>query len=155
MQVHYNLGTLPDRTTVDLTLEEQVEHEALLTGVYDIDLNLQPGNAAAEESAAVPLAAIAAPLKVHGVYPHMHKLGRSLHVEYDRDGQSRCMADVPRYDFDWQRFYFYDEPFVIEPPGGGYFRIRCTYDTRGQNEPVTWGEGSDDEMCITAFYVTL
>jgi hypothetical protein len=61
MQVHYNRGTIPDRSTIALTLEEQVSREALITGVFDLQLDLQPGNASAEESAGVAMPALAAP----------------------------------------------------------------------------------------------
>jgi copper type II ascorbate-dependent monooxygenase-like protein len=154
MQVHYNNGKLPDRTTVLLSLEPSVAREALITGVFDLQLDLVPGNAAVEESAAAPVPPLAVPVTIHGAYPHMHKLGRSLRVEYDLGGERTCLVNVPRYDFNWQQFYFYDKPVLLEPPGGGYLRITCSYDTRGVDAPVHWGEGTNEEMCINAFYVT-
>jgi hypothetical protein len=154
MQIHYNRGTLPDRSAVDLTLVESVEKEAFFTGTFDISLALTPGMEHIEQTAALPLPALPGPMQIHGAYPHMHRYGRSLRVEYDADGASTCLVNVPDYDFAWQQFFFYEEPVTIEPPGGGYFRIACGYDTRGADAPITWGEGTDDEMCIAALYAT-
>jgi hypothetical protein len=155
MQVHYSLlaGAAPDLTKVDLALADSVDQEATLSASYDVDLNLAPGQASATETASAPLAPLPFAVQVHGVYPHMHKLGRSLRVEVDELTGTSCLVNVPAWDFNWQQFYFYDEPVVIEP-GPTLFRIACGYDTRGQTETVHWGEGTGDEMCIAAFYVT-
>ena len=52
-------------------------------------------------------------------------------------------------------FYFYEEPIEFAAGLGGVLDISCTYDTRGATSTVAWGEGTGDEMCIAAFYVTL
>jgi len=143
MQVHYNRGLEADRTTVALKLADSVEEEGIITGVFDVSLSLTPGMAEVTESAALPLPKLDVPVTLHGVYPHMHRYGRSLRAHWDRDGASTCLADVPRYDFDWQQFFFYEEGVTLPPPGGGHFRIECTYDTRGAQRNITWGEGSN------------
>jgi hypothetical protein len=33
--------------------------------------------------------------------------------------------------------------------------VECTYDTRGATVTTHWGEGTGDETCIAALYVTL
>ncbi len=66
----------------------------------------------------------------------------------------QCLADVPRYDFGYQQFFFYQDPIVVPPGPGGTFTISCTYDTRGETQTTHWGEGTNDEMCIAALYVT-
>ncbi len=38
--------------------------------------------------------------------------------------------------------------------GGDTVRISCHYDTSNDSVPVTWGEGSADEMCIAYLYVS-
>jgi hypothetical protein len=154
MQVHYFGGGLEDDTSIELTLVDAVEKEALITGTYDASVEIPPGEASWLQTAAIPLPSWDVPLTIHGVYPHMHRYGRTLRVDYDRGDESECLVDVPAYDFAWQQFFFYEEPVVLDPPGGGYFRIGCTYDSRAAKAPIVFGEGTEDEMCIAALYVT-
>jgi Copper type II ascorbate-dependent monooxygenase, C-terminal domain len=158
MQIHYNQNavsaTRPDHTVIELTLADRVDKEAIITGTLDLSLQLAPGNAELVQSAALPVPPLTSKLEIYGVYPHMHRYGRALDVAYDRGGDSTCLAKVPDYDFNWQQFFFYDQPVIITPPGGGYFRISCTYDTRGATDTIYWGEGTDDEMCLAGLYVT-
>jgi hypothetical protein len=154
MQVHYSAGGEPDRTTIDLLLADDVAEEAIITGVFDVSLELPPGMESVGQTAALPLPPLDKPLTLYGIYPHMHGRGRSIEAFYDRGGETTCLVDVPRYDDDWQRFYFYDEPVVVAPPGGGFFRIACDFDTRGASETISWGEDAKDEMCIAAIYAT-
>ncbi|MCO4774157.1 MAG: hypothetical protein KDA24_29270, partial [Deltaproteobacteria bacterium] len=91
-------------------------------------------------------------VQVHAVAPHMHKRGRSMQVEMWDLGAYECMLDLPRWDFDWQSLYFYEEPVTVK--GGWNVRTTCTFDTRGAEQNVVWGDGTDDEMCLALFYVT-
>jgi hypothetical protein len=155
MQVHYNHPTLPDRTTIDLTLKEFVPYEAVITGAADFSLSLPPAQASAKESATTAIPSTAWPYRIWGVYPHMHQLGRTMRVDFAKAGGDVCIVDVPRYDFHWQQFYFYDAPIRIPANTSGDLTIECTYDTRGTTVTTHWGEGTGDEMCIAALYVTL
>lgn len=47
-------------------------------------------------------------VKVYGVLPHMHTLGKSIRVENSTTGQ--CFVNIPRWDFHWQQLYFFTEP---------------------------------------------
>ncbi|MEQ9320236.1 MAG: hypothetical protein RIF41_13810 [Polyangiaceae bacterium] len=154
MQVHCSSGGEPDRTTIDLELVDDVAEEAIITGVFDVSLELPPGMESVSQTAALPIPPLDKPLKLYGIYPHMHGLGRGMDAFYDRGGDVTCLVDVPEYDDDWQRYYFYTEPVVIEPPGGGFFRIECDFDTRGATDTIHWGEDAKDEMCIAAIYAT-
>lgn len=91
---------------------------------------------------------------MHGVFPHMHTLGRKLHVDVERGGKKQCMVDVPDYTFSWQQFYFYEKPVVIAAGGPGDIRITCEYDSTGIRDMVHFGEGTGDEMCLAGFYIT-
>jgi len=119
--------------------------------VANHDLTLQPGRERVESAAAVLFDEPSA-FTVHGTAPHMHQLGRTLRVEAQAAGESRCLVDVDRWDFHWQNAWFYDEPLVLD--NVRQLSIRCSFDTRGQNEVVTWGDRSSDEMCINYLYVT-
>ena len=93
-------------------------------------------------------------VEVYGVFPHMHTLGRKLRVERERGGEGgarECFLDVPKWDFDGQQFYFYTTPLLVEV--GDRVNLTCTYDTTTRTATVTWGEGTDDEMCLAGFYI--
>lgn len=154
LQIHYNLanGIAADRTRLELKMAANVQNEALIVPIADLDMQLPPRLERTETTFQManpfPLA-----IRIHGVAPHMHTLGRSLRVEYTAaNGTTQCLVDVPRWDFHWQQLYLYESPLRISP--GGQVKLTCSYDTRERNTPVTWGEGTQDEMCLNYFYVT-
>ena len=91
-------------------------------------------------------------LTVWGLWPHMHNLGRQLSVTASGPEGERCLARVDHYVFHWQAFEFYEEPVPLR--AGDALETTCTYDTRTRTTPTTWGESTDDEMCIAFLYVT-
>lgn len=153
IQVHYNLsfGPLPDRTTVDVELAPSVDNPAGLYAVVNTDINLPPGMNPVETTRTFDNTS-PVPMVVHGVFPHLHTLGRTLRLDLENGDASTCLVNVPDWNFHWQQFYMYTQPIVVQP--GGQVRIDCTYDTRGQTAPVQWGEGTGDEMCAAGLYVT-
>jgi hypothetical protein len=153
LQIHYNLehGTHPDRTRVKLDLV----HGGVVTGIFapvaNLEMMLPPGREYVETTARdeyVPNVSFV----VHGAMPHMHTLGRTLRVEAEASGETRCMVDVDRWDFHWQNAWWYDEPLTLGAVSS--LSIRCGYDTSTRTEITTWGEGTSDEMCISYFYLT-
>jgi len=155
LQVHYNKPTTTDRTTVDLTLEDQVPLEAVITGAIDANLNLQPAQATEMATSTAQIPPTSIPYRIWGVYPHMHKLGRTLRVDLTSGASDTCIVNVPDYNFSWQQFYFYDQPIVVPPSATDALTITCGYDTRGMTNTVHFGEGTADEMCIAGLYITL
>jgi hypothetical protein len=153
LQVHYNLaqGVFPDRTRVRLRLSDSVARPGYYAPMADLDLVLPPGQADAEASRRTALN-LPAPLTIHGVLPHMHELGRTLHMELESGGDSTCLVDVDRWNFHWQNTWWYDTPLAFA--GVDALSIRCGYDTRSRTETVSWGEGTADEMCLAYLYVT-
>lgn len=168
MQMHYNLlnGQYPDRTRIKLDLQDSVEEEVRILLPGDFDFELQPGLAEETITYRLPLSAIRYyyeseegasfdTLKVLGVGPHMHLLGRKQRLTVV-DGSSRalkekaCLADTDRYDFNWQQFYFYQQPVIVS--GQDDLFISCTFDTTSRTEPTYFGETTEDEMCLTALY---
>jgi hypothetical protein len=152
MQIHYNTldGSFPDRTTMDLELVADVTYPAVIERIRTTDLNLPPGQDYV--SAIGTLANSSKAGRLWGIGPHMHTLGVDLSVRMLRGSDTQCLIDIPRWDFDWQRFYFYEQPVAVEP--GDVFQIECGYSTLGQTQSVTWGEGTLDEMCIAFGYAT-
>ena len=151
MQVHYNTvnGVYPDRTTIDLRLESDVAFPATITSIRAQDLVLPPGLESVEASTTIDNPA-SNPVRLHGVIPHMHELGQTINVSLGRDGDDVCVVDVPEWDFNWQQLYLFEEPLVAQPTDT--VTITCAYNTTGQTDTVTWGEGTQDEMCQNFFY---
>lgn len=160
MQLHYNLlvGTpVPDQTALKLRTVPSVLKEAALAPIADTDLEVPPGEAAASYSFSFPLVGLAEDLEVHGVFPHMHQLGKTLRFELRplgaEDGTDAfCMTDVPRWDFQWQQLFLYEEPVRVTP--ADVLHVSCTYDTTPRTETIRWGEGTQDEMCLVFAYAT-
>ncbi|WP_437503789.1 monooxygenase [Sorangium sp. So ce1099] len=176
VQVHYNTlaaGKLPDRSAIDLTLESSVEREgsvqpwtnpAWLSGdsmmipAFESDVVHRWG--------AQPSRALAGgePIEIHIAGLHMHTLGSRARLEIERaDGSSECVVDIPRWNFHWQGGYKLVEPKVLNP--GDRLSLECHWDNTPENQPiidgqprvprdVVWGEGTNDEMCLSTFYMT-
>lgn len=155
LQLHYHPhgAPLPDATAVDLTIEPTVTHAASLFLIAATSLTLPPHQPNVAFGSQLTLPGFLGQYDVWGAFPHMHTLGRTLRVDLDRGGTNQCLIDVPRWDFHWQQGYFYDEPPLIAQ-GGDTVNITCTYDTTSRDRTVRWGEGTDDEMCLSFMYVS-
>lgn len=172
MQVHYN--TLEVAEAEDLsTVQLQYATPTAVSGAYIIpllqdDFRVEPEEVqtveAVFDTSEVSFLPAGVSVRLHGLLPHMHMLGRSIRVTVDRaGGGTETLIDIPRWDFHWQQMYFYEEPVVITK--GDVLRLECVFDNRSQNQPVVngerlqprpieWGEGSLDEMCLNYFYGT-
>ncbi|MCY1076119.1 monooxygenase [Archangium lansingense] len=82
-----------------------------------------------------------------GVLPHMHTKGRRIQVEL---GGQR-LIEIPAWDFHWQQMYFYKQPVSV--PLFSQMKLTCAWDNPTPRT-VTWGEGTDDEMCLAYLYMT-
>jgi hypothetical protein len=156
LQVHYHLDEPepePDRSRIDLMLAPSVQNEAVLLPVGNWWFELEPGQSSVSDTQ-VDLDFIGpiGEVELHAVAPHMHTRGRSMQVEVGLGAKRQCLLDVPEWDFEWQGLFFYEEPITVG--GGAMLRISCTWDTRDADEVTTWGDGTDDEMCLALFYVT-
>jgi hypothetical protein len=154
LQIHYNLehGAHPDRTRLKLDLEPGGVTPGVLSPVANLEMRLPPGREYVETSANLALLPHQAFI-VHGAMPHMHTLGRTLRVEAEARGETRCLVDVDRWDFHWQDAWWYDAPLALEDVSS--LSIRCGYDTSNRSGVTTWGEGTADEMCLSYFYLTV
>ena len=169
LQVHYNLvdpelaGSM-DQTTVHVRYADSVEREGyfdlpddFLSSLFSGDpAELPPGEPAATYSFDygfdyLPFL-MAESADLYGVFPHMHQRGRKLKVELIEDGgEPQCAADVQAWDFGWQIYYFYEQPFMVTPKSK--LRITCTYDTQSASEPVLPGWGTQNEMCLAGLFI--
>jgi len=90
-------------------------------------------------------------------FPHMHMRGKAMTftARYP-DGRRETLLHVPNYDFNWQLFYYPEEP--VELPAGTLIEIDARYDNsaRNPNNPdpsraLTFGLQSTDEMMFGVF----
>ncbi len=95
------------------------------------------------------------------VYPHMHLLGTRIKLEVERPRENaEQMIAIDNWDFNWQGPYQYNEP--VKVPAGSKVRLTCTYDNSIDNprnpavspRTITWGEGTEDEMCLAFVGIT-
>lgn len=113
------------------------------------------------------------PLRLWMVGTHMHYVGVDMKISVtSRSGGEQCLVQTPRWDFNWQRGYFY-EGDVEELPAiraGDTLNMRCTYDNsldnpfvrealdaQGMETPqdVALGDDTLDEMCLGVFGVAV
>lgn len=175
LQLHYsaNPSGLADQTTVDISTAPAVAHEAWIQPWMDPAWFEPPGllipAGAADTSVSTALDPVlfvggGESLTVHSVGLHMHLLGTSAALTLERgDGSEDCLLEIPRWDFHWQGAYGLAEPRRLEL--GDRLRIECAWDNRLENQPIVdgeyqdpvdtiWGEGTRDEMCLGALYVS-
>ena len=173
MQMHYNLlgGMAPDRTRVDVALASPDAGASLirLGGVGLIKRTLQ---IAADDGASVHTQSAtlsqwralrgqpAFPSGfgyVLGVGGHMHMIGKRITLTRTSATGSTVLLDVPAWSFHWQGQYELATP--IQVANTDTLTIRCEYDNSNvhrlalgltANMPVTWGEGTQDEMCLAS-----
>jgi hypothetical protein len=108
-------------------------------------------------------------IPIYSVGTHMHYVGTDMKIDLvDSTGESECLLQTPKWDFNWQRVYAYraaiEELPVVGP--SDELHMRCTYDNtldnpfvaralkeKGLTQPtdVLLGEETLDEMCLGIF----
>jgi len=93
------------------------------------------------------------PVRVLGVIPHAHYLGKELHgFATLPDGTTQWLIRIDDWDFNWQGDYRFAEPLAL--PAGTVLHQRFTYDNsdanpRNPHSPprrTTFGPNTTDEM---------
>jgi hypothetical protein len=97
----------------------------------------------------------------NAIAPHMHLLGREMTVTATYpDGTVRPLIHIDDWDFHWQGSYTFVQPVPL--PGGTRIDMVAVYDNSTENRrqpskpprPVSWGDGTTDEMAIVFLGVT-
>ena len=86
------------------------------------------------------------------ITPHMHYRGKDATYELVRpDGRRETLLSVPRYNFNWQLVYRFQEPVRVEK--GSNLVVTTHYDNSPNNpanpDPtmaIRWGDKSEEEM---------
>ncbi len=121
-----------------------------IVGLYIENIDIPPGAAehVREDRFVLPV-----PVRVLGVYPHAHYLGRAVRGWAELpDGSTTRLIDIERWNFNWQDDYRYVDPVPL--PAGASLVLRWTYDNsrdnpRNPHDPpqrVKSGNQSTDEM---------
>jgi hypothetical protein len=144
-QMHYAANGAPaqDRTRIGLVFAHQAPAEQIVAlQVTTPWLSIPPG---APNHRVVRLV---------GLRPHMHLRGKSFLIRaVYPTGETETLLNVPRYDFNWQPYYYLETPKLL--PRGTRIDCIAVYDNSANNpynpDPaatIFWGPQSWDEMMI-------
>jgi hypothetical protein len=172
VQVHYNLAHAAHRGQSDSThirfrFADQVERrlvfllqDGLLATIFGPEpAQLAPGKKSLQYTwkmkgadiglDQVPYADLLA------IAPHMHERGVGQEVRIGGEGEEMaCAARLARWDFNWQRLYFYrGTPRRLT--ADSQIEVTCTYDTSRDSTPVLPGWGTRNEMCLPLMLLEL
>ena len=160
-QMHYTAKghAMHDRTSVGFRFakeapDEEMRMAAFANGNFTIPAGQKD---VAVESELEPTETV----KIWGLLPHTHLRGARWKYTLEKpDGSSEVVLDVPRYDFNWQTYYFYATP--LEIPAGGKLKSVAWYDNsrgnKGNPDPkqdVHWGDQTWEEMQYTGYLYTV
>jgi len=153
-QMHYatNGKAARDRTRIGLIFAKQPVTEQVIGIQLTPDaLNIPPGNADYRVDAS---GTIGQAVKLVAIRAHMHLRGKSMELRaVFPSGETEILLSVPKYDFNWQPYYYLETPKVL--PRGTRIEATSHFDNSPNNpfnpDPtatVTWGPQSWDEMMI-------
>jgi hypothetical protein len=159
MHFHPNGKDEVDRSEVGLHYAKTPVRKSLLSAISaDIRLNIEPGDA---EHASVTSYRFRRPVTVHAVFPHMHLLGKEYAMTARTpDGAVSPLVRVSRYDFNWQRTYYFEKPVGL--PAGTVVDMKAVFDNSAANpnnpstppQRVRFGNFTTDEMNVGLIYYT-
>lgn len=101
------------------------------------------------------------PLTILSSGAHMHLRGSSYNASLLLpDGTEQLVADIPKYDFNWQSNYELANPISV--PKGTKYKIHATFDNSSNNphnpdpsQVVVYGPWTENEMLVTWSHVIL
>ena len=137
LEFHYNSSdpSASDASGVEVCVTDTPpENLATLSWLGTISLS---GPSATGECAP----AATEPIRILGGTPHMHVKGKHMKVVINRKDGSKEVIHDEAFDFEYQRAYDYSDQEIWLQPGE---TISTTCDYTG---PVSFGEGTGDEMC--------
>jgi hypothetical protein len=160
-QMHYTTNGKPgrDRTRIGLIFSKKPPSEQIVAmQAAAFSLAIPPGEPNYRTQASVTLPDS---LYLVGMRPHMHLRGKSFafRAVYP-NGDIEVLLKVPHFDFEWQPYYYLDEPKLL--PAGTRIECAAVFDNSAHNRynpdpsaTVVWGPQSWDEMMIGWFDVAV
>jgi hypothetical protein len=154
-QMHYATNGTParDRTRIGLIFaKEPVIEQVIGTQLTPQSLNIPPGDANYRVDSS---GMMGQEVKLVAIRAHMHVRGKSMEVRaVYPTGETEILLNVPKYDFNWQPYYYLETPKVL--PKGTRIEATSYFDNSPNNRfnpdptaAVTWGPQSWDEMMIS------
>ena len=161
VQVHYHPSGRPsaDQTALGLYLAPSgsVKHRMLAIPIVNTDFTIPAGESAYPVTASLTIPKVLGTIsgKIVQVGPHMHLLGRQISLDLvHADKSVTPLIAIDDWDFNWQSMYTLTDqlPFV----SGDTVRVTSIFDNSEGNPknpnkplvPVSWGEGTTDEMVV-------
>jgi hypothetical protein len=164
LQVHYHphgIKTVPDTTQIGIYYAKKKPNRIVrILPLVNQSFTIPP-NDPNYKVATIPFS-LPFPTHLYFIAPHMHLLGRKMHVTATLPtGSQKCLINVDDWDFNWQGLYQYKDPVAI--PSNTKLAVEAYYDNSTDNlrnpnnppKPVSWGEQTTDEMCIAFLGFTI
>lgn len=156
-QMHYTAKghEMHDRTSVGFKFASAAPQEEIRMGAFVNTALVLPSGS---KDVAVPAELEPTQnIKIWGLLPHTHLRGTRWKYTLEKpDGTSEVVLDVPRYDFNWQTYYFFAKP--LDMPAGSKLKSMAWYDNSATNKSnpdasidVKWGDQTWEEMQYTGF----
>jgi hypothetical protein len=151
-QMHYtpNGKEAKDRSYMGLIFaKEPVRKVITTTAAFDVQFTIPPGAPNHEIKASYEFEQDA---QIVSLSPHMHLRGKDIaYKAIYPDGRSEMILSIPRYDFNWQVYYYPDRPLMM--PKGTRIEVVAHFDNSVKNplnpdptKAVRFGEQTWDEM---------
>ncbi len=158
-QMHYTANGKPglDRTKIGLIFaKEPVTRRVLIAPATNNKFVIPPGAGNHQVDSEITIQSSASLI---ALMPHMHLRGKDFEYRLVRPAAApEVMLRVPKYNFNWQLFYYFDKPLELTKGT----KIECTahFDNSPNNpdnpdpaSEVKWGDQSWEEMMIGWFSV--
>lgn len=154
LEMHYTPTgkAVKDRSSIGITFAKKPPKFELLIGEFaNMSFEVPPGNAHYKAEASFRLRADA---RIISFAPHMHWRGKDYMYEVAYpDGRRETLLSVPRWDFNWQNVYRFEEPLKL--PKGAVLHSIAHWDNSANNplnpdssKRVRFGLQTWDEMMV-------
>ena len=156
-QMHYTAHghEMNDRTSVGFRFATEIPEEEIRAGNFLNGAIVLPAGAkdVAVPSELEPTETV----KIWALFPHTHLRGTRWQYTLEKpNGTKDVVLDVPRYDFNWQTYYFFAKP--LEITAGSTLKSMAWYDNSATNKhnpdatiDVKWGDQTWEEMQYTGY----
>jgi hypothetical protein len=161
-QMHYTPNGTPqtDRSQLGLCFADpqQITHEVITLIAIDQDFEIPAGQSDHPVRAQIDLLPEGG--RLLAAIPHMHLRGKSFLLTARQGNQQKTLLEVPRYDFNWQHTYQFQEPIDLDQIDG--IEFVATFDNSRDNpanpdagQVVMWGDQTWEEMAVAFFEVSV
>jgi hypothetical protein len=160
-QVHYHPSgrVSADQTSLGLYFAPSgsVVHRMLAIPVANTNFTIPAGASGYPVTARLTFPSLGSLINgnIIQVGPHMHLLGRQIRIDLvHADASVKPLIYIDDWDFNWQNLYTLTDPIAFA--SGDTLRVSSVFDNSENNPknpnnpivPVSWGEGTTDEMVV-------